>query len=101
MLSGILMTDRMHFQQIALLHNGCIVSVADFLQGAHAFHDAVIHMYLAGEGQDERPVFLPLLLSEGEVQAEALGVPGLPLLPASVEPADTQPVSQFLLLCCG
>lgn len=45
--------------------------------------------YLAGQGEDEGPVFLPLLLPQGEVQAEALGIPRLPLLPACVKPANT------------
>lgn len=45
-------------------------------------------MYLTSQGEDESPVFLPLLLPQGKVQAEALGIPRLPLLPARVEPAD-------------
>lgn len=44
------------------------------------------HNYLAGQRQDERPVLLPLLLSQGEVQTKTLRVPRLPFLPASVKP---------------
>lgn len=42
--------------------------------------------YLAGQRENKGPVLLPLLLSQGEMQTEALRVPRLPLLPASVEP---------------
>lgn len=48
-----------------------------------------MYMYLAGKGQYESPVFLPLFLSEGKVQTKALGIPRLPLLPAGVKPAQT------------
>ena len=53
-------------------------------------------MYLTGQGEDESPVLLPLLLPQGEVQAEALGIPRLPLLPARVKPAEQTIHTQIL-----
>lgn len=61
---------------------------------------AFMCMYLTGQGKDESPVFLPLFLSERKVQAEALRIPRLPLLPARVKPADhthTHAVSSLTL----
>lgn len=53
------------------------------------------HNYLAGQRQDERPVLLPLLLSQGEVQTKTLRVPRLPFLPASVKPAERERKKKF------
>lgn len=44
--------------------------------------------YLTSEWKNESPVFLPLLLPQWKMQAEALGIPRLPLLPTRVKPAE-------------
>lgn len=56
-------------------------------------------VYLTSQGKDERPVLLPLFLLKGKVQAEALGIPRLPLLPAGVEPATRHHKHTQILFC--
>lgn len=59
---------------------------------------AFMCMYLTGQGKDESPVLLPLFLPERKVQAEALGIPRLPLLPARVKPADRTRTHKYAVL---